>query len=306
LHLSLHRDQVDGVVFTHFGGTDKRGGNDFPFVPNYTGQRKDDTGLLYYGARYYDPELGMFISPDSVIPDPGDYFSYNRYLYANGNPLKFNDPTGHCPICIAGLVAAMKAVDYGWTGYDIYQYGEVLFDPNASPEAVAQAKTDIYTAIMLEGAEPDDVLPLGIPLDDIVRHWEDISPVLGAATIRVAAEATYQAARTVNYRGVFFAANPQLRDFSKDIVVHHSVPLEVLKLHPGLFSADELNAASNLRAIPIVENNTLHLSQIHGESWNMFWRTYDEPTREQIEQFAKGLDEAYNLPNRAADLFLGE
>jgi RHS repeat-associated protein len=32
----------------------------------YTGQHLDDTGLLYYHARYYDPGLARFISPDGV------------------------------------------------------------------------------------------------------------------------------------------------------------------------------------------------------------------------------------------------
>jgi len=36
---------------------------------NYTGQRKDDTGLLYYHARYYDPVLARFISGDAIVPD---------------------------------------------------------------------------------------------------------------------------------------------------------------------------------------------------------------------------------------------
>jgi RHS repeat-associated protein len=39
---------------------------------NYTGQRLDGTGLLYYHARYYDPGLGRFISADSVVPGAAD------------------------------------------------------------------------------------------------------------------------------------------------------------------------------------------------------------------------------------------
>ncbi|HEX8598129.1 MAG TPA: RHS repeat-associated core domain-containing protein [Chloroflexia bacterium] len=35
---------------------------------NYTGQRKDDTGLLYYHARYYDPGIARFVSADSIVP----------------------------------------------------------------------------------------------------------------------------------------------------------------------------------------------------------------------------------------------
>ena len=35
---------------------------------NYTGQVKDGSGLLYYHARYYDPYVSRFVSPDSVVP----------------------------------------------------------------------------------------------------------------------------------------------------------------------------------------------------------------------------------------------
>jgi RHS repeat-associated protein len=35
---------------------------------NYTGQKLDDTGLLFYNARFYDPGLGRFTSPDSIVP----------------------------------------------------------------------------------------------------------------------------------------------------------------------------------------------------------------------------------------------
>ncbi|MCA9368356.1 hypothetical protein KC887_08965, partial [Candidatus Kaiserbacteria bacterium] len=43
----------------------------------FTGQKQDDTGLYYYNARYYDPEIGHFISPDTIVPDPGRVFGYN-------------------------------------------------------------------------------------------------------------------------------------------------------------------------------------------------------------------------------------
>jgi hypothetical protein len=123
-----------------------------------------------------------------MIPDPGDPFSYNRFLYAGGNPLKYNDPSGHCifgidtAVCIAVAIVASKVIDWGWTGYDMYQYSQVLLDANSSPEAIAQAKTDMYTAFVAEAIEPDEAT-FGIPLDDIVRHWDDIAPIL-AATLK--------------------------------------------------------------------------------------------------------------------------
>ena len=53
------------------------------------------TGLLYFNARYYDPQLGTFLSPDAIVPDPAAVPDYNRFLYARGNPLKYTDPSGH-------------------------------------------------------------------------------------------------------------------------------------------------------------------------------------------------------------------
>lgn len=39
---------------------------------NYTGQQLDGTGLLYYHARYYDPVISRFVSPDSIVPGVED------------------------------------------------------------------------------------------------------------------------------------------------------------------------------------------------------------------------------------------
>lgn len=39
---------------------------------NYTGQRLDGSNLLYYHARYYDPVLGRFTTPDTIVPGVSD------------------------------------------------------------------------------------------------------------------------------------------------------------------------------------------------------------------------------------------
>ncbi len=60
----------------------------------FTGQRLDDTGLYYYGARYYDPTIGRFISPDTFVQNCANPQTLNRYSYVLNNPLKYIDPTG--------------------------------------------------------------------------------------------------------------------------------------------------------------------------------------------------------------------
>ena len=70
----------------------------------FTGHIRDDsTGLLYMSARYEDPKLGRFISPDSLIPDPEEPQDINRYSYVRNNPVNNVDPTGNAP---AGCDAA--------------------------------------------------------------------------------------------------------------------------------------------------------------------------------------------------------
>jgi RHS repeat-associated protein len=60
----------------------------------FNGKEKDSTGLYYYGARYYSPETGRFITRD---PLPGKIESpqtFNQYVYCLNNPLKYVDPRG--------------------------------------------------------------------------------------------------------------------------------------------------------------------------------------------------------------------
>ncbi|MCC6958160.1 MAG: RHS repeat-associated core domain-containing protein [Anaerolineales bacterium] len=64
----------------------------------YTGQyRLAALGLDYYGARWYDPSLGRFAQADSIVPLASQGAqAWDRYAYANNNPVRYNDPSGHC------------------------------------------------------------------------------------------------------------------------------------------------------------------------------------------------------------------
>ena len=61
----------------------------------FTGHELDEeTGLIYAKARFYDADIGRFLSQDTVPGDVGDAPSLNRYVYVRGNPTSFVDPTG--------------------------------------------------------------------------------------------------------------------------------------------------------------------------------------------------------------------
>ena len=70
--------------------------NTNPF--RYRGYYYDnETGLYYLNARYYDPSIGRFISPDvlTILDETkGQINGLNLYMYCNNNPIMYVDPSG--------------------------------------------------------------------------------------------------------------------------------------------------------------------------------------------------------------------
>ena len=72
----------------------------------FTSRRQDpETGLVYMGARFYDPLAGRFVSPDPVGFDEANLHSFNRYAYANNNPYRYKDPDGRAAETILDVVS---------------------------------------------------------------------------------------------------------------------------------------------------------------------------------------------------------
>ncbi len=66
-------------------------------LQEFTGKERDaETGLDYFGARYFSGAMGRFTSPDVPLADQWETEpqSWNLYSYVRSNPLRFNDPTG--------------------------------------------------------------------------------------------------------------------------------------------------------------------------------------------------------------------
>jgi RHS repeat-associated protein len=69
-------------------------GTDF----TYTGQRMLDSGMggiMDYKARFYSPYITQFSQPDTIVSNPNNPQTWNRYAYVLRNPIRYNDPTGH-------------------------------------------------------------------------------------------------------------------------------------------------------------------------------------------------------------------
>jgi RHS repeat-associated protein len=78
-----------------------------PPALKFTGKERDtESGLDYFGARYYSPQQGRFTSPDEPLADqdPADPQSWSLYSYARNNPLRYIDPSGGSCVDIVGQV----------------------------------------------------------------------------------------------------------------------------------------------------------------------------------------------------------
>jgi RHS repeat-associated protein len=89
----------------------------------FTGKELDPaTGLYYYNARWYDPDLGRFMTEDTYAGDPNNPRTLNRYVYVAGNPLRYTDPTGH-KLAVGSSMDDEDDTEEGqhvWTGNNDY------------------------------------------------------------------------------------------------------------------------------------------------------------------------------------------
>ncbi|MBI9010208.1 MAG: RHS repeat-associated core domain-containing protein [Tenericutes bacterium] len=88
-------------------------------IYRYRGYKYDKEISLYYlNSRYYNPEIGRFISADGYMGQTKDVLSANMYSYCENNPIMFSDPNGYSikwstiltVVAVVAVVVAVAAV----------------------------------------------------------------------------------------------------------------------------------------------------------------------------------------------------
>ena len=96
-----------GKVLSVSGSLSSTVGAANPF--RYRGYYYDtETGWYYLNTRYYDPNVGRFLSPDTILGANGGLLGYNLYAYCNNNPVMFADPSGNFATALQNAIQAAR------------------------------------------------------------------------------------------------------------------------------------------------------------------------------------------------------
>jgi RHS repeat-associated protein len=185
------------VRYRAFGATRFTSGTT-PTSYRFTGQREEAAlGLYFYNARWYDPALGHFLSPDTVVPDPGNALDYHRYAYVRFNPLKYEDGSGHCATLANGQAdendvecwRLARTIANLWNDTDYWRtrFGELdVWNNHIAPSAVTvefmRDELDRYmrSSAYLKWSEQHPALPIPLAsLNDPVCGGNQLCQAFG-------------------------------------------------------------------------------------------------------------------------------
>ena len=114
----------------------------------FTGQRWDSgTALYWYNSRWYDPLIGRFLAPDSIIPSPGNPQALNRYSYVGNRPLILVDPSGHAECRTKEECEDLGTTPLGRGGQSPHTTGRSTGIPSEASPAPDPILTTYYTPI---------------------------------------------------------------------------------------------------------------------------------------------------------------
>ncbi|NMB98684.1 MAG: RHS repeat-associated core domain-containing protein [Thermoanaerobaculaceae bacterium] len=90
----------------------------------FTGQERDQsTNYDYMHFRFYASSMGRFLQPDNIIPDITNPQNWNAYTYVKGNPVNFNDPSGHGPNVPSYPAYIPNTHSFGMSWFDQFDSG---------------------------------------------------------------------------------------------------------------------------------------------------------------------------------------
>jgi len=277
----------------------------------FTGKELDEeTGLYYFGARYYDPRTSVWQSADPIFDgDLGKPIGLAAFTYAHNNPLRLTDPTG-----LSALTGTWTAEDEPGPGAQVNEesagLGMHIRGPGGTAPPLGLGAPPAWGNVGLLAEREFKV-------EDTSETWKtgfEIAtffapgPGEGLMAEKVAAKAASagRLARAWNYFKGFFVKEaesgaPKLLGPAMNVADHHVIPA---------FRGQSARYAQFIKARGIdVDQFTVtvshgaashHLKFIHGKGgWNRKWMEWIDAnpnaTAKDIYQFAGRMMDEYGL-----------
>ncbi len=113
----------------------------------YAGEERDEDGIIFLRARYYNPSIGRFMSRDPLRKSGPGITGWNRYAYAGDNPVTLVDPSGLCSnrVCGNTIAAGQLGVLLGLDTPDLENQASIFYDLNEDISSGFQQVTDVIT-----------------------------------------------------------------------------------------------------------------------------------------------------------------
>ncbi|HAB39972.1 MAG TPA: hypothetical protein DCE52_18565 [Rhodobacteraceae bacterium] len=150
----------------------------------YTGKEEElGMDINYFGARWYDPQLGRFLARDPVGFQNGNVHSFNRYTYVNNNPYKYIDPDGEFAQLIWGGIggaafdAALQGIAIASGTQDEFSWGQLgkstLVGAATGGLSLATKAVSIKRAVDASKAAKGITAKNGVKVDGFTGHGVD-------------------------------------------------------------------------------------------------------------------------------------
>jgi RHS repeat-associated protein len=162
---------IDRMRYTPYG-VSRDVGSSLNTDHRFTSQIEDaSVGLYWYASRAYDPVLGRFCQPDTIVPGAANPQPFNRYSYVLGNPLGGVDPTGHRTYFIGGIGGNVDEVFQKFVE-DLGKAG--IPDPIGPVYAYREhSKGETYAEVVKRSLDPDSDPDARRLADRIVADFSD-------------------------------------------------------------------------------------------------------------------------------------
>ena len=225
----------------------------------YTGQKQDGTGLYYDNARYYDPALGQFVSPDTLVPDASRAPTFDQWGGGGGGSsiLMYLLVRGLQVSQTQGPQIAQQATQIGAQTQEIYP--AVADWMQSNPNAAQQGQQfDPGGNTAGPGGNPND--PFQNAANVIQRGVSTLRAQISNPNnypwARYGAQAHLSRAEHYQRQGALQSVNPTGRG-TIDLILNNNTGVEVKYWSESYLSANTRSLANQIQGF-----NNLNLNRI--------------------------------------------